>query len=707
MKFDTGPLSIPFLLVTLTSLRYVAADLATCLMNYIPPTGQGLEYVLYGQVYHTRPTAFDGQNPIAITDRNIAMAPALYKGNFSAFSISTNIVSSAGTDIVQGGLFGDPITLSNFSMTIDAWLRVPQSGYYTFIIQSDYGAVMTIANDTSSLCNANPYTNSGPDVFVINNVAKPTGQVYLYAGFPYEVSITYVHPTGDPLLTVAAITPSGGYAADIGRYLSQLDVWSTPQYTLNYALVTKTNATGWSGTTTSLISVASTATTGIDGTLTVTTTYYIATPTVTLSSRASSTSTSTSSTSTELSTSISSETSIAIESSSTSSSVVVSSSLVVESVNSSSIISSSTVFTSVSSLESSSTVSNVTSSYSSESPSTLGVNSTVLTPPLESVPSAVSSIVSEVASGSSLSYSSDSLPETLSNATYSNRIRSISSILSSPSASSEVIPISNKVPGTNNSSLVSSSFPTTWSSESAAVTTPSFQFPNSSVPVYNSGQPRLAPSFADSSYTSSTTESGATLESSVNSVDIAPELASRETSGTFSSIESSVQSVGEVSGSTASNAQADIPPVTVFSSTLTSVTLPGVVSDLALSTAYANLESGSEPEGTLPQLITVTEVGTTHVLLITECAVCESGKGTLPLPAVTGNTAVAAIEALTVVPQPTINENGEATAVPIPGAPPASSSFAIQDAGNLAPGSTSYKLEKSVVLVLLSLFFIA
>ncbi|CAB4257237.1 hypothetical protein, no similarity [Maudiozyma barnettii] len=283
------------ILLLLTLFRLVFAGLPDCKMNYVPPSPPGFTYDLYPEIYYTRPLYFDGLSPLRIMFRPNVLGIPIYEGTATGlqFYLTGNF---PGATIINGTVYDNSITVSNFSMTADAWLRVDQSGYYTFIILSDFSAVMTINNDTSRLCSTQPFADGFNDTFFISSSnAAPTkqhstGTVYLYAGIPYELGLTFAHPVGLPYLQLSLIDPNGQYHSDISYLLTQLDVsdGALLKPTLLYDLVNVTSTIEWGGDSTTLLSVTSTATTGPDNSLTVTSIYYIGTPLLNVTSTISS-----------------------------------------------------------------------------------------------------------------------------------------------------------------------------------------------------------------------------------------------------------------------------------------------------------------------------------------------------------------------------------------------------------------------------------
>ncbi|CAB4257255.1 hypothetical protein, no similarity [Maudiozyma barnettii] len=273
------------LFITLLT-KWVSSNLPDCKMSYVAPTSPGFTYYLYEIPLNGVPYYFDDLSPLQMVYKFYILGQPIYQSTTLNMAFRLNQYIDNET-IMQGTLYGNSITITNFSMVANAWIRVDKTGYYTFIIDADYAAAMFIANDSAILCTSDPFSAPGFNLFYISSsVTQPkqertTGTILLYAGIPYEMGLSYIHPFGTPNFQVSVIDPEGQYHPDISYLLSTLNVYSNGvQPTLDYELVNVTSADGYSGLSTTLISVTSEATSSIGGKLTVTSIYYIGTPTV-------------------------------------------------------------------------------------------------------------------------------------------------------------------------------------------------------------------------------------------------------------------------------------------------------------------------------------------------------------------------------------------------------------------------------------------
>ena len=276
----------PFVIALFFIADHGSAQIANCMMNYMAPTPPGFVYMLYPLPINGVPVLFDGQSPLQMVYKFYFLEQPLYVGTSLNMAMKLDLVVS-NTTVVQGNVYGNDITVSNFTMNGDGWLKVPTTGVYMFMIDSDYAASFFLSNDTASQCAPDPYSAPGYGFFYLgSSTTQPTlqrnsGKVMLYAGIPYRTTFSYIHMSGSVSFAISMITPDNKFIPDIATYMSQLDPWSNAlvKPTLNYTREIVSSYTPWSGTTTSFLSVASSTNSPPGGNLTVTSIFYYATPT--------------------------------------------------------------------------------------------------------------------------------------------------------------------------------------------------------------------------------------------------------------------------------------------------------------------------------------------------------------------------------------------------------------------------------------------
>ncbi|KAG0664544.1 hypothetical protein C6P45_000564 [Maudiozyma exigua] len=269
-------------------MKAVVAQLPDCKMSYVAPTPPGFMYYIYETPLNGIPVLFDGLDPLQMVYRFYILGQPLYVGTTThmAFELPTYINNET---VVNGSLYGNPITVTNFSMVANGWIRVNETGNYTFTIDSDYAAAMYIFSDPRTLCLDTPLAGSYnySSFYISSSVTQPnrqvlSGQVYLVAGVPYQMGLSYIHKWGAPKFSVSVIDTNGKYHPDFSYLLSTLNTYSNGvKPTLNYVEVNVTSVIGYSGVSTTLFSVTSNTNSVSDNGLTVTTTYYYHTPTTT------------------------------------------------------------------------------------------------------------------------------------------------------------------------------------------------------------------------------------------------------------------------------------------------------------------------------------------------------------------------------------------------------------------------------------------
>ena len=270
-------------------MKSVVAQLPDCKMSYIAPTPPGFMYYIYGTPLNGVPYHFDGMDPLQMVSNYYMLGQPLYQSTTTYMSFTLQEYINNQT-VAQGTVYGNSITITNFSMVAEGWMRVSQTGNYTFMIDSDYAASLHIFSNPLSLCFAEPFsgTNNYPAFYIANSVTQHlqqtlSGQVYLVAGVAYQMGVSYIHPSGAPTLSVSVVDANGQYHPDIGYLLSTLDSFSAGTQWEDFEQVNVTSAIGYGGATTTLFSVASNAAIATGSLLTVTTTFYYYTPTTTAS----------------------------------------------------------------------------------------------------------------------------------------------------------------------------------------------------------------------------------------------------------------------------------------------------------------------------------------------------------------------------------------------------------------------------------------
>ena len=277
--------SFSFLLILGLVFKSVNSQMpgVTCQLNYVSPTDPGFYYNIY-------PVELGGPVPGFHSDtlREIAKWQYFY-GNSLEQGTTTRIGfdlpnQQPNDTVVYGFLYGNFQPISNFTMEAMGWLIAPETGYYNFSIETDTAAELYIANNTDMYCTQNPNADMA-DQFQIGSysnkslIEPSTGSVFLLGGIPYEVELSYIHLMGAPKLSVSVVDPQGVYHPDLTFLMQEFNIYNSSQLvTGDYELVNATTTIGWSGNSTTLLSVTSSAT-EYSNTLTVTSIYVYGTPT--------------------------------------------------------------------------------------------------------------------------------------------------------------------------------------------------------------------------------------------------------------------------------------------------------------------------------------------------------------------------------------------------------------------------------------------
>ena len=260
------------------------AEIVDCKMNWVSPSQQGFYYELYPLPLNGRPSGYDGQSMQQIINWQSFNESPLFKGVET--DMNFDVVGNYGpNDTANGQIYGNNITVSNFTMMGRGWIIVPTNGIYTFSISADFAAGIRITNYTSNYC-PNPYDASANMQFSISSYPTwpqnqtTTQSVYLDAGFPYMIQLAYIHVNGSPKLDISMTDPDGVYYDGIGDFVEEFDLYNPYDLVTNaYVRFIDNITVGYSGNSTTLLSLSSTGTIYDWTNITVTTFYIYGTPT--------------------------------------------------------------------------------------------------------------------------------------------------------------------------------------------------------------------------------------------------------------------------------------------------------------------------------------------------------------------------------------------------------------------------------------------
>lgn len=137
-------------------------------------------------------------------------------GNTNSIGIN-NFATVPENEVQYGDVFGNNITTTNFSMIASAWYIPQKTGWFQFTLHSYSAGELSITNYTSAYCCSHA-TNIGMDEqFTLTSIPSmpeaqnPSGQVYLYKGFKYQMLMSYINLNGSAYYYIEERDPDGYY----------------------------------------------------------------------------------------------------------------------------------------------------------------------------------------------------------------------------------------------------------------------------------------------------------------------------------------------------------------------------------------------------------------------------------------------------------------------------------------------------------------
>lgn len=238
-----------------------AQQFAACDKVFITNTIPGIYYKIYSLDLNGHPPNI----PLTVLDKWVSLmyfiGNPIYSGNTNNFNF--NIPSNVPKNETSNGkIFGNNITTTNFTFSSASWFLAPKTGWYTFNINvnsNTSAAALLILNYTDAYCCTNVTNNGMAQQFQITSVPSlpaaehPSGKVYLFQNFKYEIMMSYINMAGNAYLDASYIDPDG-YYGDIYRYSYQMNPGNYSEVvTCNYGVANFTTTIPWSGTGTTTL----------------------------------------------------------------------------------------------------------------------------------------------------------------------------------------------------------------------------------------------------------------------------------------------------------------------------------------------------------------------------------------------------------------------------------------------------------------------
>lgn len=236
----------PSVAISIFYLRFAVAQaitpIANCSKVFVENSQPGFYYRIYPLSLNGVPNGMPATNATDWVSRLGFMGDPLYTGNTAHLTINNFFTSTPG-DVQYGDIFGNNITTTNFTMSANAWFIPNVSGWFHFFIITQSAGELMIINNTDAYCCQNPTNNRIDQQFIITSVNNTAdGYVYLYRGFHYQLTTSFVNQRDGAYYYIYVINPSGSYDS-VDNYVRQMN-GSDP-----YELVTCNYDVEWFTTT--------------------------------------------------------------------------------------------------------------------------------------------------------------------------------------------------------------------------------------------------------------------------------------------------------------------------------------------------------------------------------------------------------------------------------------------------------------------------
>ena len=233
----------------------VSCQLATCNRYFVADTNPGYWYSIYPLELNGVPYSMAPTNLSYWISKLGFYGIPLYSGNTKQFSIN-NFATVSDDEVQYGDVYGHNITSTNFSATISAWYIPPKTGWYKLKLMSYSAAELVITNYTTAYCCNNTSHYGLWEQFTLTSipsmpeVENPSGQVYLYQNFKYQMLISFINLNSTAYLYLQVVDPDGAYiTTDWGAQQMNTEN-GTELVTCNYTVGYSTTTLPWTGLST-------------------------------------------------------------------------------------------------------------------------------------------------------------------------------------------------------------------------------------------------------------------------------------------------------------------------------------------------------------------------------------------------------------------------------------------------------------------------
>ncbi|SMN21371.1 hypothetical protein, no similarity [Maudiozyma saulgeensis] len=243
----------PLFIILLFSLELTHAQLASCKKFYVISSNPGMFYRIYSLKLNGTPLGLAPTNLSHWVSTLGYEGLPIYTGNTPDVTINNN-QAVPENEVAYGDVYGNNITYTNFTIIGSAWFIPPETGVYKFSIAADSAAELMIVNNTNAYCCVNATNKDISEQFIITSIPSmpetqnPEGEVYLYAGFRYQMYLSYINQNSSAYLYPSYIAPDGTYSGINGNIYQINNQNSSELVTCNYDVGVYTTTLPWTGT---------------------------------------------------------------------------------------------------------------------------------------------------------------------------------------------------------------------------------------------------------------------------------------------------------------------------------------------------------------------------------------------------------------------------------------------------------------------------
>lgn len=237
-------------------IRRAYGQMANCDKYFIEDSQPGYWYSLYPLDLNGVPYNMEHTNLSDWISHLGFFGTPIASGNTKSIVINSLFSTAPSNGVQYGDIFGNNITMTNFSMVVSAWYIPYKTGYYNFTLMSNSAGKLSITNNTSAYCCNGATNRDQSEQFSITSIPSmpeaenPSGRVYLYAGFKYQMLMSFINLNSSAYFYIESRDPVGNYI-NPDWFVQQMNKQNSSELvTCNYSVGYTTATVPWTGLST-------------------------------------------------------------------------------------------------------------------------------------------------------------------------------------------------------------------------------------------------------------------------------------------------------------------------------------------------------------------------------------------------------------------------------------------------------------------------